>query len=279
MRRAVQRFFDNLAYFATGAVGIVLGLTPLVILAVAIALLIHRNQWKITSPLETEHSQDLASGMLSLLVAFLVSKNIDASMAVHSSVDAVRTTALELASLAHSVRTEACSDEISDIIDACKIFLSCVMTETTTEGFTVDDGLRKALRAVNDMKLKKQIEAEVAPVFVRAISACYAAHSALWGNRQLSGTPPAIKLTVYVTATLNSSFVISELDVNEATRVAASIFVIIASIGAYSISSIIRDPLYYSITSNTTRKMLQRSQTAIDSLQTTRCLSKLDFTF
>ena len=277
MKKAILQLFDNVAYFTTGAVGIVLGLTPLVVLAVAIALLIERNNWKISSPLDSEHAQDLASGMLSLLVAFLVSKNIDSSMSVNEGVDSVRTTAVELASLAHSVRTDACSHEIEEIIDASKIFLNCVLTEKTDEGLTVDDGLRKALRAVHAMKLNKQVEPAIVPVFVRAVSACYAAHSALWSRRELSGTPSSIKLTVYVTAVLNAAFVISDLDVSEATRVAASIFVIVASIGAYSISSVIRDPLYWRITRGTTKKMIAESTQVVESLHATRCFPALEF--
>ena len=114
----LERFKENVYYFFTGSVGLVLGLAPLVIIAVAIALLIERTDLVLKSPLESSQSQDLANSMLSLLVAFLVSKNIDANLKVHDAVDAVRTSSVELASLAYSVRSDACNSEIDEIIEA-----------------------------------------------------------------------------------------------------------------------------------------------------------------
>lgn len=255
----------NVVYFASGSIGISLGLIPLVLIAVAIALLVSRTDFELSLPLEDDSANDLANGMLSLLVAFLVSKNIDVSMSILGAVDSVRTTAVELASLAHTLVGSECRDEISEINDAALMFLDTVLTEKTATG-SVDDALKLTLRAVYRLKTSKAIEPAVVPVFVKAANACYLAHSNLWTLRELSGTPPSIKLTVYVIALFNVVFTISGMEASERTRVGAACFVAIASIGAYSISSIVRDPLYYKLTSGKARRMVAESRDTVVSI-------------
>ena len=265
----LERFKENVYYFFTGSVGLVLGLAPLVIIAVIIALLIERTNLVLMSPLESSQSQDLANSMLSLLVAFLVSKNIDANLMVHDAVDAVRTSSVELASLAYSVRSDACNREIDEIIEASLEFLDNVKPPPNAP--TADEALQKCLRAIHKLKVNKTLEAEIVPVFTRAASTCYNSLSLLWSKRNLSGTPPSIKVAVYVTAVLNAAFVVSDLDVSEQIRISASIFVIIASIGAYAISGIVRDPLAYWLTSHESMNMVEEGRKVVTSLHANRC--------
>jgi hypothetical protein len=260
-------------YWASGSLGIAIGLTPLIVIAVVVAVLVSHTDLRISLPLDNDSAQELASGTLSLLVAFLVSKNIDISLSINAAVDAVRTTAVELASLAHSLAGDnpACDLNVGQITEAAHKFLECVLEETAADGTTVDDALLATLRAVHRLKTSRSVEPAVVPVFVRAASACYDAHSTLWTLRELSGTPPSIKVTVYAITLFNIIFTLSDMDATERTRIGAACFVAIASIGAYAISIIVRDPLDWEITSGTARRMIADSMRVVDALRSGQC--------
>ena len=236
-------------YLGVGLAGIFVGLVPWIVFSSLIALIVSRTDLNMSIPFVGNLAMDQMVSIMGLLLAFLVTANISISGQISAGVDTITGAATELAALTYTLLGDdaSCHEEANDLSNFALDMLELTRKSTTTTGETANSSTMRAFRAVHTLKSKKIVEAPLVGVLVKGITGVTAAHGSLWTLRN-SGAHPAIRITLFMIAAINIMVNISSLAIeDERALVGTSIFIACSSVGIFTISLFIRDPLDYSI--------------------------------
>ena len=267
-----QSFRKLLNYIVVGVLAIFVGLAPWICLSSFIALLVSRNNLNVTLPTENSDAMQQMTSIMGLLLAFLVTGNISISGQIGAAVDNLTGAATELAALTYTLLTDAsCQAESDAIATFAMDMLDLAKMEVTKSGETAGTAGRRAFMAIHDLKMKKKIEPPLVGIFVKGVTGVNAAHGSLWTLRN-SGAHPSIRITLFVIATVNIVINISSLAIeDERSLVATSIFIACSSVGIFTTSLFIRDPLDYAVLSSGLRKKLEDAKAEVEALRSGTC--------
>jgi hypothetical protein len=186
------------------------------------------------------------SGVVSLLVGFLVSNNINTALVITSTVAEIQGLCMELVSLSHALLSDkdGCREEARSL-EKMSIYVLRAVIENIRDSnkLSVDASIFQGFRSVKKAKEAGVIEATLIGVFSRTISAIATKYERLYHMRNIA-TPPAIRAIVYVLGVVSVvQYVMNMNGEEDATRVAVGTFVALATIGVMETSSATRDPL------------------------------------
>lgn len=270
----IARFAQKLAnYLFVGLLALFVGLSPWIFYSSMAALLVSRTGLNVTLPTENTEAMQQMTSIMGLLLAFLVTGNISISGQISAAVDNITGAATELAALTYTLLTDAsCQNESDDIASFASDMLELAKMEKTKSGVTAGTASSRAFTAIHSLKTRGKIEAPLVGVFVKATTGVNAAHGSLWTLRN-SGAHPSIRITLFVIASLNIVINISALSIeDERSLVATSIFIACSSIGIFTTSLFIRDPLDYAVLSHQLRKKLDDAKAEVEAMRSGTCM-------
>jgi hypothetical protein len=238
-------------YLLQGWLGIIVGLLPWVVYASIVGLLVGKAKLNVSIPFDSSGAMDQMVSIMGLLLAFLVTGNISISGQITGGVENIAGACMDLAGLTYTLLAEnvACGREALVLNNYCIEMLKFIKKDELKDGYDANAATLRALRAVHELKVNGFIEPPLVGIFVKGITTITGAHGTLWTLRN-SGAHPAIRITLFVIAAMNIIVNVSALAIeNDATLVGAAIFISCSSVGIYTISLFIRDPLDYSVLS------------------------------
>lgn len=187
------------------------------------------------------------SGAVSLLVGFLVANNVSTSLMITSTVADIQGSCMELVSLSHALlrgENGYRSHEAKELEDIATLVLKSIIEnikDSTKE--SIDSHIFDGFKSVKKAKDRGVIEATLIGVFSRTLSVIATKYDRLYHMRNI-GTPPAIRVIVYVLGVVNVvQYVMNMSGEEDAVRISAGTFVSVATIGVLATSAATRDPL------------------------------------